>query len=134
MIKPLRIQVRFADCDMMGHVNNAIYLQYFELARMHYFNQLVGKQWNWQKEGIVLKVNHIEYHAPLLLEDAPEVYVFLESIGKKSFILAYELRVGEQLKTSGSSVIVCFDYLKQQTVEVYPAMKEALQKLKKAEA
>jgi len=33
------IQIRFSDCDMLQHVNNAIYLQYFETARINFFNQ-----------------------------------------------------------------------------------------------
>ena len=49
MIKPAKISVRFADCDMMGHVNNAVYLSYFEEARMHYFAQMVDENWNWKK-------------------------------------------------------------------------------------
>jgi acyl-CoA thioester hydrolase len=31
------IQVRFADVDKLGHVNNAKYLTYFEIARMQFF-------------------------------------------------------------------------------------------------
>ena len=38
-IKPAEIQVRFADIDVLGHVNNAIYLSYFEMTSVHYFNE-----------------------------------------------------------------------------------------------
>ncbi len=34
------IQIRFKDIDMMGHVNNANYITYFELARLTYFDSL----------------------------------------------------------------------------------------------
>jgi acyl-CoA thioester hydrolase len=30
------IEVRFRDLDALGHVNNAVYLTYFEIARLHY--------------------------------------------------------------------------------------------------
>ena len=35
------IQIRFKDVDMMGHVNNANHLTYFELARVHYFDEII---------------------------------------------------------------------------------------------
>ncbi|MEY4596431.1 MAG: Thioesterase-like superfamily, partial [Bacteroidota bacterium] len=35
MIEPAKIQVRITDVDILGHVNNAIYLTYFEIARVH---------------------------------------------------------------------------------------------------
>jgi len=37
MIDPFKVQIRFADIDVMGHVNNAVYLSYFEMAPGHYF-------------------------------------------------------------------------------------------------
>ena len=42
MIEPVQIQIRFADIDAMGHVNNAVYLSYFEFTRVHYFSELLG--------------------------------------------------------------------------------------------
>jgi len=128
---PLTIQVRFSDCDMMGHINNAVYLNYFEQARMHYFEQLVGRNWDWRQHGIILKINEIEYFEPVFLNEIPQVIVKLKHIGNKSFTLAYELFVGDKLKTKGSSVIVCFDFAKNQTMEMITEMRDALMKLEK---
>ena len=52
MISPATIQVRFADLDVMGHVNNSVYLSYFEMTRVHYFKELVGANWDWRNEGV----------------------------------------------------------------------------------
>jgi acyl-CoA thioester hydrolase len=49
MIEPAKIQVRLTDIDILGHVNNAIYLSYFEMTRIHYFNELVGYNTKQQK-------------------------------------------------------------------------------------
>jgi acyl-CoA thioester hydrolase len=46
MIQPAAIQVRLTDIDILGHVNNSIYLTYFEMTRIHYFSQLVGPDWD----------------------------------------------------------------------------------------
>ena len=36
------IEVRFADTDAMGHVNNATYLTYCEIARIKYWTDVTG--------------------------------------------------------------------------------------------
>jgi acyl-CoA thioester hydrolase len=38
MIKPAAIQVRLTDIDILGHVNNSMYLNYFEMTRVHYLS------------------------------------------------------------------------------------------------
>ena len=65
MISPARIFVRLTDLDILGHVNNAIYLTYFEMARMHYFAEMVGTEWNWMEEGVVLALHDVATHAGL---------------------------------------------------------------------
>ncbi len=43
------VSVRWGDMDAMGHVNNVIYLQYLESARIGYFETLSG--WDGRTEG-----------------------------------------------------------------------------------
>ena len=38
----MTIEVRFADTDAMGHVNNATYLTYCEIARIKYWTDVTG--------------------------------------------------------------------------------------------
>lgn len=130
MITPAKIQVRFADLDTMGHVNNSVYLTYFEYARVHYFNELLGLGWDWKKFGVLVAKNEVSYLKPVLLNDVPHVEVLLESIGTKSFTLAYEITVNGELTTTGKSVMVCFDVTKQSSVEISQEWKDALEKLR----
>ena len=85
-IEPLKIQVRFSDLDILGHVNNVIYLSYFEMARIHYFTALVGPKWDWFNEGVLLVKNNVEYHLPILLHDQPTIHLFVEKIGNSSVV------------------------------------------------
>lgn len=129
MIKPAAIQVRLTDIDILGHVNNAIYLTYFEMTRIHYFSQLVGPDWDWMENGVVLVQNEVQYHMPVFLADAPQIHMFCTKIGNKSFTLSYELYVNEQLRTTGSSTLVGFNSNKQQSIEIPARMREALLQL-----
>jgi acyl-CoA thioester hydrolase len=130
MIPPLKLQIRFADLDILGHVNNSVYLTYFELARLHYFRILVGDHWDWQKDGMVLVKNEIEYLKPVIVTDNPEIEMMVASVGTKSFSLYYELTVNGVLHTKGISVQVCYDSISGQSIIIPKKIKEALYKLK----
>lgn len=129
MIDPYKLQVRFSDCDMMQHVNNAIYLNYFEEARIHYFRHLVGIDWDWKKNGVLLRKNELEYLKPVFLNDPVTIEVFLKHVGDKSFTLAYEVKVLGELRTTGTSVLVCYDSVVKTSIPIPARMKEGLNKL-----
>jgi acyl-CoA thioester hydrolase len=106
-------EIRFSDIDAMGHVNNAVYLSYFEQARIHFFGQFLQKDWNWNEAGILVARNEIQYLKPVVMGDRISVRTGCTHVGTKSFTLDYRVvRAGEntdELCTTGSSVLVCFD-------------------------
>ena len=107
-----KIEVRFRDIDSMGHVNNAVYLSYFEQARMAWFKELVGFEWNWIDAGILVARHEIDYKRPISLNDEITIFTWCESMGNSSLVMAYEIMNGENiLYTQGKTVIVCFDYI-----------------------
>lgn len=116
---------------MAGHVHNGIYLSYFEQARMDFFHQLFqGEKWDWKKNGVVLAKNELNYHKPVYLHDAVKVYTWVSHIGNSSFTMNYEIiRNEDELCTSGSSTLVCFDFYEQKKVLFYPEWKERLTKI-----
>ncbi len=121
------IQIRFSDCDMLQHVNNAVYLQYFETARINFFKSEIPT-WDWKKKGIILLKNVVEYKLPLLLTDKCEVEVNCIHIGSKSFTLSYDLKVDDVLKSYGESILVCFDFYENKTIELPENLKAVLNK------
>jgi Thioesterase-like superfamily len=46
-----RLEVRFRDCDPMGHVNNAVYLTYLEQARFSHWRAIGIARGNLAPEG-----------------------------------------------------------------------------------
>jgi len=129
MIDPMKIQVRFSDVDMMGHVNNAVYLNYFETARMYYFNQLLGRDWDWTSNGIILLRNEVDYVKSVLLQHAPTIKISVEKIGGKSFVLSYELKVDDVVYTRGKSTMVCFNYKQHASVQIPAVLRSKLEEL-----
>ena len=106
------IPVRFADIDAFGHVNNAVYLTYFEIARSSYWNEVI--QWDWNKMGIIIGRAEIDYLKPVALNDRLFAYVRTSRIGKSSFDLEYALvkmkNGEEEICTRGTTVCISFDY------------------------
>jgi acyl-CoA thioester hydrolase len=117
------IQIRFCDVDSLGHVNNAHYLSYFEMARMLFMNKHIGKHWDWVNKGMILKKNEVEYIEPLYLSDELEIEILPLHSGNTSFTLGYKLWVGEKIKCVGQSVMVCYDFSKKEKTSVYDEFK-----------
>ena len=117
----LPLQVRFADFDLLGHVNNANYLSYFELGRIRYFEDIIteGRQ-DWKKEGIILAKATIDFRQPMVGYDHYYIAVRCSRIGSKSFDLMYLITREEKNEVrviaEGTTVLVCFNYERQQTI------------------
>jgi acyl-CoA thioesterase FadM len=77
----------------------------------------------------VLVKNEAEYVKSVLISHMPEVYVFTENIGNKSFTLGYDLKVNGEVFVKGRSVQVCYNAETQQTIAVPDEMRSALMKL-----
>lgn len=126
------IQIRFKDIDMMGHVNNANYITYFELARLTYFEALKdeGVSIDWVNAGVILAKIEMEYKQPVLLEDKAFVYTWVSRIGSKSFDMTCSIvRVvnGVEVEAAkGLAVIVCFNYKTNETIAIPDIWKQKM--------
>ena len=126
MIPPYQVQVRFRDIDLLGHVNNAVYLSYLEMTRVYYLEQLLGLQWDYTQDGFLLARNEIDYLKPILLYEKPEIRMFVEHIGNRSFTFGYEIKVDGELVTKAKSVMVAYNTALQQPIAIPPPLLEVL--------
>ncbi len=120
-------EIRFADIDAMGHVNNAVYLTYFEQTRIHFFHAVAGGKWDWNELGILVAKSEINYFKPVHLGDIVEIKTYCVHFGTKSFSVKYELWRGEELCTTGVAVLVCFNHNEKVTIEMPELWRSRLQ-------
>jgi acyl-CoA thioester hydrolase len=59
------VQLRFKDVDALGHVNNANHLSFFELARIHFFDEVIGEEIDWNTTGMILARATVDYKQPV---------------------------------------------------------------------
>lgn len=114
------LEMRFADFDMLGHANNAVYFTYLEIVRTKYWKQAV--KWDWKKTGVVIAKAELEYITPIFLEDKIHIYVRTSRIGKSSFDLDYLIVKTENNKetvcSKGKTICVAFDYQTQKATPI----------------
>jgi acyl-CoA thioester hydrolase len=122
------IEVRFRDVDMLGHVNNAVYLSYLEQARMVYLQGLGLRD---RHPKTILVRNEIDYKHPIHLNDTLEVFVRVARIGTKSLEFAYLVHANGLTCAVASSVHVWYDFEAARSV---PVPLEARQRIAAFEA
>lgn len=117
----LSIPVRFRDVDAMGHVNNAVYLTYFEAARIPYYLMLSGRPDLARTDMIVARIE-CDYRSPATFGDTLVVGVRMEEIRSRSFTLSYRIEdaASATLVAAGRSVQVAYDYAARKT-QMVPA-------------
>src|SRR3954452_13300149 len=128
-----RIEVRFRDCDAMGHTNNAVYLTYLEQARFNHWRSLWGfgsppvlsererveGQAAADLPGVILARVEADYKRPSRYGDVLEVRLTVGEIGRSSFRYEYEI-VDEEGRTvlTARTVQVMYDYAAAKPVPI----------------
>ena len=67
------IQSRFGDYDLFGHVNNSVYLQMMDLAKVAYFEAAMGRSLPVKGEVVVVVNVNISFFSPALPGEALSV-------------------------------------------------------------
>jgi len=117
--------VRFRDLDVMGHVNNAVFLTYIESARVAFLQHL-GAAATPQTMPIIVARIEIDFRAPVGLGEEVHIAVRASRFGDKSFDLDYVLRVGGKVVAEAKSVLVGYDYGTGETIAIPDAWREGL--------
>jgi acyl-CoA thioester hydrolase len=116
-----RVDVRFGDTDMFGHVNNAAFATYIETARLAFFRDLLGgtrERPGGAAGGIILARLEIDFRCQLLFGATAEVTTEVERVGRTSITLAQDVLSDGAVVAEARTVIVAFDYEAQRPVEI----------------
>ncbi len=107
------VQVAWAEMDAFGHVNNTVYLRWFESARIHFFEQLgmattvssAAKAWP------ILAHSAVDYRSPVVYPDTIDVAARVTKLGTTSFTMEYRAssRAQGKVVAEGVGVVVMID-------------------------
>jgi len=118
-------RIRFGDLDAMRHLNNVVFLRYFETARINYLNSISEDHDPVNRDrgfGMIFASCHIDYRSPGNFDEDVDVRVRPAEIGTKSLKLEFEMRVGERLLAEGYGVLVGYDYANQKSAVLPEAL------------
>jgi acyl-CoA thioester hydrolase len=124
-------RVRFGDLDAMRHLNNVVFLRYFETARIAYLREIVPSHDPANPEGdafgLIFAECHINYRSPVLFDEVVDVRCSIGNVKRSSFRVEFEMRVGSRLAAEGYGVLVGFDYVEQRAAQLPDVLRETLE-------
>ena len=116
-----QIEVRFRDCDPLGHVNNAAYLTYLEQALLFYWRSMwgFGSAAAAALPGVIMARAEIDYKRPAKYGQVLDVRLSLSGVGRTSFTYDYDI-VDESGATVAlaRTVQVMYDYAAARPVPI----------------
>jgi len=126
----VEIPVAWGEMDSLGHVNNTIYLRWFESARIAYFEEVgVLERFKTEEIGPILARATIDFRKPVAHPDTVTVSARVVRTGNSSFVMAYTATSAAQggaLVAEGEGVIVMVHYPSGKSVAL-GALTEAME-------
>ncbi len=125
-------RVRFGDLDAMRHLNNVVFLRYFETARIAFMRELFPKHDpahpETTKSGLIFAECHINYRSPVHFDEELTIRCHVSDIARSSFRVPFEMHAGERLCAEGYGVLVGFDYAAQRATPLPDALVAVLER------
>lgn len=121
----LSIQARYPDYDAKGHLNNAVYLTYFEMARAKAWLEAMRQPTDFP---FIIAEASVRYLSQARIGEPLEIEIATGEIRSKAWVWRYRLLDArdDRLVAEGSTVQVMFDYATQRTTPIPDPLRELL--------
>lgn len=122
-----KVQIRFNDIDLLGHVNNAIISEYFDLGRMNYIHRVFGGSIKFNDDSLVIVSIQMQFFKQIFLNDSIEVKTKIYSIGRKSLKMKQVIvNQDGEIYAESLSVLVAIAVETKESIEVPPQWRELI--------
>ena len=126
-----RERVRFGDLDAMRHLNNVVFLRYFETARIAFMRDLFPKHDpahpETSRSGLIFAECHINYRSPVHFDEDVAIECAVGEIRRSAFQMRFTMTVDDRLVADGYGWLVGFDYETQRSSQLPESLREALE-------
>jgi acyl-CoA thioester hydrolase len=127
--------VQWGDEDSFGHVNNTVFLRWFESARVA-FLQRIGLAARIRSDGLgpILAAVHCNYRRQLKYPDTVQIGARVGRIGESSATIDHVVvsRRLEAIVADGQSVVVYLDYRANQPVRIPDDIRQTITDLQRS--
>lgn len=119
------LATRYADYDTKGHVNNAVYLTFFEMARHSLWSE------SWQRDAdppFIVAEATVKYASSAKVGEPLAIDITVAEIRSKAWVFRYAIRDArdERLVAEGETVQVMFDYTQRLSVPIPDDVRQLL--------
>ncbi len=128
MVSKKKIEVTYADTDMMGVVYHGSYIVWFELARTKFFNDVGFTMQECSERNIMFPIVNlnVQYLSPTKYLDEVEIVTTVKEFSKLSTTYLHKVYASGVLSVVAEVQLVCVDTetfrptnIKKRFVEVY---------------
>lgn len=127
------IPVQWGEMDAAGHVNNVVYLRWFEHARVAYLDELNYPVVLEQEglPGVILAKQDCKYLFPVRYPDTIYMGITVTEVGKDRFTMHCKMysEAHQRLAAIANAVIVTYDYKKQKKAVIPDRLRLGIQQL-----
>jgi acyl-CoA thioester hydrolase len=120
-----RLETRYADYDTKGHVNNAVFLTYFETARDRaWLDTVCGSP----DAPFILAEATVRYVRPAMIGTPLDIEITTSEVRTKAWVWRYRILDARNDATvaEGQTVQVMYDYATGRSVEIPADVRAAL--------
>ena len=102
-----QLRVRYQETDAQGRVHHSNYLNYFEIARVEMLRASERNYKDLEAAGVFLVVTKAtcDYHRGAIYDDLLTIKAKVTDAKKVRVTHEYEIRVGDELVATGSTVV-----------------------------
>lgn len=123
-----KIQVRFNDADALGHINNSVFFNYFDLGKTDYFNALLGDNYLEHPVDIIIAHIDVDFKTQAHLSEKLGVLTEISHIGNKSMTIRQEVvnLDNNEVKCEANTVMVGYDFNNKCTIPISDKWRAAI--------
>ena len=126
-------RVRYGDLDAMRHLNNVVFLQFFESARIAYLREIApghdpANPGRPDDDGLIFAEAHIRYASPGFYDELVRTSCRVEDVRRSSFRIAFVMHVVDdgRLLAEGWGAVVGYDYAAGRAAPLSEALRARL--------
>lgn len=111
------LATRYIDYDTKGHVNNAVYLTYFEMARERAWLEVLDGDPDFP---FILAEASVRYVSPAMIGEDLDIEIRTTEIRTKAWVWSYTIRAtrDDRVVAEGRTVQVMFDYAAARSIPI----------------
>lgn len=123
------IPIRWYDMDAFGHVNNSVYLTYFEQARISWWKTITPADTSFSEVGPVIINAECAFYKAIIFPETLTVKLYVGPPGRSSYDCFYQIYSETQpdtLYAAGSTKVVWVDRKAERSLPLPDYMRQLL--------